>query len=93
MIEVFKTNVNCGLQASRLVKRIHKTFRDYKANFDLQDCDRILRIKSATGQVHVYSLIRFLKDSGCEAQVLPDEVPPPGWVQEQGCFQFHKIYV
>jgi hypothetical protein len=93
MVEVFKTNVECSLQAGRLVKRIHQTFRDYKANFDLQDCDHILRIKSATGQVHVYSLIRFLKDAGCEAQVLPDEVPPPGWVHEQGCFQFHKIYV
>ena len=48
MIEVFKTNVNKPAQAEQLVQLIQQTFAGYNANFDLEDCDRILRIKSRT---------------------------------------------
>ena len=48
MIEVFKTNVDDRVQANLLVDQIHQTYSDYKANFDLEDCDKILRVASST---------------------------------------------
>ena len=43
MIEVFKTDVAETGHAERLVKLLQAQFGG-KINFDLQDCDRILRI-------------------------------------------------
>jgi len=74
MIEVFKTNVNDVDQAKMLIDQIHETF-SYEANFDLQDCDRILRVKCKTGVVHASALIRLLHDVGFQAEVLPDSHP------------------
>jgi hypothetical protein len=73
MIEVFKTNVESPDQATMLIDQIHKNFADYKVNFDLHDCDKILRVKSATKSIEPQSLINFLQDFGFHAEVLPDE--------------------
>ena len=48
MVEVFKTNVHDVDQVNLLLNQIHNTFKGYKANFDLEDCDKILRIVSAS---------------------------------------------
>jgi hypothetical protein len=73
MVEVFKTNVIEHDDANMLVYHIHQNFGEYKANFDLEDCDRILRVKSSTGQVEAAVLINLLKELGFDAEVLPDE--------------------
>lgn len=44
-IEVFKTNVNDSLQANDIIKSLVKALPYCKINFDLQDCDKILRIE------------------------------------------------
>jgi hypothetical protein len=75
MIEVFKTNVNDQGQADMLLERIHQIYTDYKANFDLEDCDKILRVKCITGSIEVSSVIDLLQDSGFNAEVLPDDIP------------------
>jgi len=72
MIEVFKTDVNDGKHATMLIGQIHKTFVEYEANFDLQDCDKILRVKCRVGTVQVSGLISLLNDFGFRAEVLPD---------------------
>jgi hypothetical protein len=70
MIEVFKTNINCAQQAGQLVEQIQRHFAGYKANFDLDDCDRILRvISNSTIAIH---FIDWLKDHDCNAETLPD---------------------
>lgn len=71
MIEVFKTNVNERGHANMLIDLIHKTFIDYKANFDLWDCDKILRVECRTGLIIPASLIDLLKEFGFQAEVLP----------------------
>lgn len=45
MIEVFKTDVREPAQATRLVDLLLARFPDHKINFDLSDCDHILRIE------------------------------------------------
>ena len=72
MIEVFKTNVNTRKKADLLLEQIHSRFAAYQANFDLDDCDRILRIKSENGYVEPSRLIHLLQDFGVAAEVLPD---------------------
>lgn len=74
MVEVFKTNVRDPSNANMLIYQIHKCFVHYTANFDLEDCDKILRVKHANGIVESSAVIDILKDLGFNAEVLPDEI-------------------
>ena len=74
MIEVFKTNVENSFHADMLIDEIHQNFRHYSANFDLQDCDRILRIKSTGAPVESSVVINMLRNFGFHAEILPDEI-------------------
>ena len=75
MVEVFKTNVGDLGQANWLVEKIHHAFAGHQANFDLEDCDKILRVKCCEGIVQVSFLINFLNSLGFFVEILPDEVP------------------
>ncbi len=72
MIEVFKTDMDCAEKARLLIEQLHQKFADYKANFDLNDCDNILRIVSRSGMIANTTLLKWLKQAGCNASVLPD---------------------
>ncbi len=78
MIEVFKTNVKEDCHANLLVDQIHKIFEGHEANFDLEDCDKILRVKCRSGFIQPSKFIRLLNDFGFHAEVLPDEFKPAG---------------
>lgn len=75
MVEVFKTNVKDSEQADRMVEAIHRSFVNCRANLDLEDCDKILRIESSSGHVESNSILHFLQEYGCKAQMLEDIVP------------------
>lgn len=45
MVEIFKTNVWEPWDAELLVQLLYLHFPDYKINFDLEDCDKILRVE------------------------------------------------
>ena len=75
MVEVFKTNVHERDDADMLISRIHHVFEKYNANFDLTDCDKILRIECLSGIVEPCSLIALVASHGFHAEVLPDDVP------------------
>ena len=75
VVEVFKTNVSDADDAKILVDHIQTTFRGYRANFDLQDCDKILRVESQNGDIHITQLVKLLKSLGFNAEVLPDDIP------------------
>jgi hypothetical protein len=72
MVEVFKTNVTEACHASMIIERIHQVFTDYVANFDLEDCDRILRVRSKTGNIQPSCLIELLQGLGFCAEILQD---------------------
>jgi hypothetical protein len=46
MIYVFKTSVKTKIQAKKLKPHIDKILPEAKWNFDLDDCDKVLRIDS-----------------------------------------------
>ena len=72
-VEVFKTNVADPEQAKWLADQIERNFANCKVNFDLDDCDRILRVVFE-GKIQSDLLIELLKDVGCIAEVLPDTI-------------------
>jgi len=72
MVEVFKTNVSNMRRAANTLDALHSKFHPYKANFDLEDCDRILRVESKNGTLRVAALLKFLKERDIQAEVLPD---------------------
>ena len=72
MIEVFKTNITCPELAKQVVEQIHKRYAGYKANFDLDDCDKVLRVVYGTADRPSYDFIQWLKRLGCAAEILPD---------------------
>jgi len=74
MVEIFKTNVKTKRQAKLVVARIHKSFVDLSANFDLDDCDKILRIKYMKEELQWSNLIKFLNDLGVQAAILPEDI-------------------
>ncbi|MEO6290020.1 MAG: hypothetical protein ABIO76_08875 [Ginsengibacter sp.] len=78
MIEVFKTSVLNRDHANMLVYEIHKNFINYKANFDLEDCDKILRVECTAGSIRPGLIIQLLQKFGFKAEVLPDELEPVG---------------
>jgi hypothetical protein len=45
MVEVFKTNVQEFSEAQKLVALLRKHFPGTKINFDLDDCDKVLRVE------------------------------------------------
>lgn len=44
MIEIFRTNVNQKKEAIKILDLLSIKFPDLIINFDLEDCDRILRV-------------------------------------------------
>ena len=45
MVEIFKTNVDDHSQAQQIIALLKHHFPAFFINFDLHDCDKILRIK------------------------------------------------
>lgn len=70
MVEVFKTNVDNETHARMLVHQIERAL-GYHATFDLNDCDKILRVQCSEECVRVASLIKLMKDFGFNAEILP----------------------
>lgn len=77
MIEVFKTNVTDRDVANMLLDQIHLTFIGYQANFDLEDCDKILRVCFESGIVQPSLIISLLKYFKYEAEVLQENSRSP----------------
>jgi hypothetical protein len=46
MVEIFKTNIEDNSIAENLIRDLNSHFPHSKINFDLDDCDKILRIES-----------------------------------------------
>ena len=72
-VEVFKTNVADPERAKWLVDQIERNFTNCKVNFDLDDCDRILRVVFEE-KIQSDLLIDLVKNAGCIAEVLPDTI-------------------
>ena len=68
MVEVFKTNVEDPAQAAKLVGLLQKRITNSSVNFDLEDCDKVLRIEGP--EISLPLVVGILKDYGYKCQPL-----------------------
>ena len=68
MIYVFKTSVKSKNQVKKLTPKINNLLENDKWNFDLEDCDNILRIDSK--QNIVSKIIDLLKSQNINCEEL-----------------------
>ena len=69
MIEIFKTNVLNGRQAKPILMFLGKRFSEAKINFDLSDCDKILRVDGIDNS-DSQTIITDLKKFGIDCEIL-----------------------
>ncbi len=72
MIEVFKTNIASKSKAKEVLLMLNNKFPNYNVNFDLEDCDNILRIENKDGILKINDIIRVLLRTEILVEILPD---------------------
>jgi hypothetical protein len=68
MIEVFKTNVKTVQDCKRLLKQLSNVLPDGRISFDLEDCDKILRVEDT--HISPAVIINLLKENGHHCEIL-----------------------
>jgi hypothetical protein len=68
MVEVFKTNVEQREMADQLLSALLCDHPFSKINFDLEDCDKILRVES--DKICVESIIELVNRKGFDCEIL-----------------------
>jgi hypothetical protein len=68
MVEVFKTNVEEKEEALLLVTLLSDHFPLYRINFDLHDCDKVLRVEG--DRVLPGIIVELMTGRGYECMVL-----------------------
>jgi hypothetical protein len=68
MIEVFKTNVENAGDANNIVQMLLQHFPGSRINFDLQDCDKILRVEGK--DFCTQTVLILMKENGFHCSIL-----------------------
>ena len=74
MVEVFRTNIENSEQEEFILYQLSQFLPDYRINFDLEDCDNILRVESNKGSIEIWQIIFIMKRLGFTAEVLEDKL-------------------
>ena len=70
MVEVFKTNINTKKKAKQVITFLKELFPVAKINFDLEDCDNILRIETVDASIDDKLVIELLNQNGYYTEAL-----------------------
>ena len=68
MVEVFKTNVRSIRKAKLVIQKLEEEFPAHKINFDLDDCDKILRVEGEN--IEVEKIVRLLEENDYRCELL-----------------------
>jgi hypothetical protein len=68
MVEVFKTNVQKKTQSKMLLCILSEAFPSFKINFDLSDCDKVLRVEG--DNMEAFRIMMLVKEYGFNCEVL-----------------------
>jgi hypothetical protein len=68
MVEVFKTDVYEEEKSIIIVQKLLQYFPENKINFDLDDCDKILRIEGEN--IFSGKIMELLNEEGHECEIL-----------------------
>jgi hypothetical protein len=69
MIEIFKTDVQNKTQAKGVMNLLQSEFLEAKINFDLNDCDKILRV-DGINHIHIAQIVNDLIGLGFKCEIL-----------------------
>ncbi|KAB7530275.1 hypothetical protein F8C76_01845 [Flagellimonas olearia] len=75
MVEVFRTSVATIEIAEFLLEKLQREFPCCEINFDLEDCDNILRVATMSNSLDPMPIIRLVEECNVDIQALVDEVP------------------
>ena len=68
MVEVFKTNVQKKEQSKMLLRILSEAFPSFKINFDLSDCDKVLRVEG--NNMEALRIMILVKEHGFKCEIL-----------------------
>jgi len=68
MVEVFKTNVQKKAQSKMLLCILSEAFPSFKINFDLSDCDKVLRVEGEN--IEALRIMILVKEYGVKCEIL-----------------------
>ena len=68
MVEVFKTNVQRKTQSKMLLSILSEAFPSFKINFDLSDCDKVLRVEG--DNIEALRIMILVKENGFMCEIL-----------------------
>jgi hypothetical protein len=72
-VEVFQTNVRSPQLATTIIQALQNRFIGLKATFDLEDCDRVLRVQSPYGEPALWArVVALVRGFGVQIEVLPE---------------------
>ena len=69
-VEVFSTSVTSIEKGEFLLGKLQQEFPYYEINFDLEDCDNILRVESVGGNLDSARIISFMEKYGEKIRIL-----------------------
>lgn len=69
MVEVFKTNVQNRIQAKQVIDLLKAAFSDAQINFDLHDCDKVLRVEGINS-TYCQTIVSDLASMGFKCEIL-----------------------
>jgi hypothetical protein len=72
MIEIFRTNVTKKSVSKRVKSKLLEVIPTAAINFDLQDCDRILRVQNEEQNFDAQQVIELVGTMGFDCEVLKD---------------------
>jgi len=68
MVEAFKTNVQKKAQSKMLLCILFEAFPSFKINFDLSDCDKVLRVEG--DNIEALRIMILVKECGFKCEIL-----------------------
>ena len=74
IVKVFKTNVNNHPDAGHIIDILQQSFTYCKINFDLDDCDRILRVESQKDFINEEHIRLLIAGCGYHCEPLPEVI-------------------
>lgn len=68
-VEIFRTNVEDHQMANKIIAHFNHYYPDYRVNFDLDDCDNVLRIE-CSNSIDVVGVLSYAEINQIEMEVI-----------------------
>ena len=68
MVEAFKTNIHKEAQSKMLLSILAEAFLSFRINFDLSDCDNVLRVEKDNLEASIIMIL--VKEHGFNCRLL-----------------------